>query len=119
MALPPLLRSPCLRLDPVWFHDALLDGSWWPESADPSAELTAMLPILQEARGPVSRVLLSAAGWSARPHQIVADGRTITVGYCSDLSPSLMIVRCADGSSFSLRVAPVAFPAQRARSSAG
>ncbi|GIM89677.1 hypothetical protein Ato02nite_014700 [Paractinoplanes toevensis] len=116
MASPPLLASPRVRFEPVWFHQTLLDGSWCPESADPSVELPVMLPILQEARGPVSRLLLSAAGWSARPHQVVVGGRTISVGYCSDLSPSLMIVRCAGGDSFSLRVAPGPIPAQRAGS---
>ncbi|MET3421744.1 hypothetical protein BJ973_000956 [Actinoplanes tereljensis] len=102
-----------MRLEPVWLHHTLLDGTWWPESADPSLELPVMLSILQDAHGPVTRLLLSAAGWSARPHQVVMGGRPVSIGYCSDQSPSMMRVFCADGRTFILRVAPSGLPLQR------
>jgi len=64
-----------VRLEPVPFHHTLLDGSWSPNSTDLHAELPALVPILEHARGPVKRLLLSAAGWAARPHQIITAGR--------------------------------------------
>jgi hypothetical protein len=92
--------------DPVGFHHTLLDGSWWPDSADLGAELRVLVPALDHVRGPVTRLLLSAAGWTARPHQVVASGRTVSVGYLAGQPASMLTVFCADGGSFLLRVAP-------------
>jgi hypothetical protein len=96
---------PRVRLEPVRDHHMLLDGSWWPDSGDLGAELCALLPILDQVRGPVTRLLLSAAGWKTRPHQVVLAERTVSVGYLADQPPSMMTVLCADGGSFMMRVA--------------
>jgi hypothetical protein len=95
-----------LRLEPVWFQDTLLDGSWWPASPDLGVELPALFPALDHVRGPVARLLLGATGWTARPHHILAAGRTVSVGYFAGRSPATMTVLCADGGLFTLRVAP-------------
>jgi hypothetical protein len=100
------LGAPRVRLQPVRFHDTLLDGSWWPASPDLAAELPALVPILDHVRGPVTRLLLSAVSWTTRPHHVVADGREVSVGYFAAQSPSLMTVLCADGGTFVLRVTP-------------
>jgi hypothetical protein len=67
--------------------------------------LPVLVPILDHVRGPVRRLLLGAAGWTARPHRISAAGRTVSVGYLAGQSPSMMTVLCADGGMFVLRVA--------------
>jgi Family of unknown function (DUF5994) len=100
------LDRPRVRLTPVRFHHTLLDGSWWPSSADLGPELADLVPVLDHVRGPVRRLLLSAEGWTARPHQVTAGGHTVSVGYLADQSPSIMTVLCADGGIFTMRVAP-------------
>ena len=99
------IGTPRVRLRPVRFHDSLLDGSWWPGSPDLGAELPALVPILDHVRGPVTRLLLSAAGWTTRPHHIIAAGREVSVVYLAAQSPLLMTVLCADGGTFFLQVA--------------
>jgi len=98
-----------VRFDPVWFHHNLLDGSWWPASTDLVVELPRLLPILNETHGPVTRLLLSAVGWTTRPHQISADGQTVSVGYLADQSPAMMTV-LAGGRTFILHVVPAGRP---------
>ena len=97
---------PRVRLEPISDHRVLLDGSWWPMSDDLGPELSALLPVLDQVRGPVTRLLLGAVGWATRPHQVVLADRTVTVGYLAGLPPSMMTVLCADGGTFMMRVAP-------------
>ena len=104
--MPPPIESPLGRFEPVCLHHTLLDGSWWPESADLGAELPALVPILDRHCGPVVRLLLGAAGWANRPTRIRAADHTVSVGYLAEQSPSMMTVLCADGGMFSLCVAP-------------
>jgi len=104
--LPPSAQPSRVRFEPVRFHHTLLDGSWWPRSTDLDAELPVLLPVLDHARGPVTRLLLSAASWTARPHHVIAAGHAVSVGYLAGQSPSMMIVFCADGRTLTMRVAP-------------
>jgi hypothetical protein len=96
-----------VRLEPVRFDHQLLDGSWWPSSADLDAELRTLLPDLNRLCGPVTRLLLSAASWTTRPHQVISDGRVVSIGYLAGQSPAMMTVLCTGGDTFSIRVAPV------------
>jgi hypothetical protein len=109
-----------VRFEPTRFHHTLLDGSWWPSSTELGAELRMLVPVLDHVRGPVTRLLLSAAGWTTRPHQITADGHTVSVGYLAGQSPTMMTVMCADGGTFTMRVAPPGpAPDARARPDTG
>jgi hypothetical protein len=83
-----------------------MDGSWWPNSSDLGAELPVLLPVLDHVRGPVKRLLLGVGNWTARPHLIITDGRTVSVGYAAGQSPTLIRVFCADGGTFTMGVAP-------------
>ena len=91
-------------MEPVRFHHMLLDGIWWPGSGDLAAELRLLVPALEQSSGPVVRLLLSAAGWASRPHEVVTDGRSISVGYLAGQSPSLMRVHLVDGRELTLIV---------------
>ena len=91
---------------PVQQTAAPFDGTWRPASADLCTELCALVPVLEGHRGPVTRLLLGAAGWTARPHEVVSGGRTVSVGYLAGQSPSMVTVLCADGSTFTMRVTP-------------
>ncbi|MFD0772429.1 DUF5994 family protein [Streptomonospora algeriensis] len=70
---PP--STPQLLLQSLAASDALLDGGWWPRSNDPVAELPGLVLALDEYRGPVHRVTLSANGWRSRPHLLGVAGR--------------------------------------------
>lgn len=99
-------ESPQVRFEPNGLCHTLLAAGWRPSSPDVDAELRVLVPILDHVRGPVSRLLLSVGGWAARPYEIVAAGRTVTLGYLAGQSPSMMTVLCADGGTFTMRVVP-------------
>src|SRR4051794_35262905 len=99
-------EPPRVQVGPVRLHHMLLDGSWWPRSTDLDTELRDLVPVLDHVRGPVARLLLGVATWTARPHQVVTEGRAVSVGYLAGQSPSMMTVLCADGGTFTMRVAP-------------
>src|SRR6185437_2285233 len=61
---PP--ARPRLRLQPDQSVPTLLDGGWWPRSADPAAELPGLILALNERHGRITtRVMLGTAGWVA------------------------------------------------------
>src|SRR3954447_21278937 len=105
-ASPASSEPPPVQADPIPSPDPLMDGSWWPNSSDLGAELPVLLPVLDHVRGPVKRLLLGVGNWTARPHLIITDGRTVSVGYAAGQSPTLIRVFCADGGTFTMRVAP-------------
>ena len=84
----------------------LLEVGRWPSSTDLAAELRALVSVLDQIRGPVGRLLLGVGDWASRPHQIVTDGRTVTVGYLAGQPSWMVTVLCADGGTFTVRVTP-------------
>lgn len=105
-ASPASAQPPRVPPDPIRFADPLLDGSWWPDSADLDVELRVLLPALDHVRGPVKRLLLGVGNWTARPHWIITDGRTVSIGYAAGQSAKMIKVFCTDGGTFTIRVAP-------------
>ena len=103
---PVSFEPPRVQLEPVRFHNVLLDGCWWPKTTDLDEELRALVPVLDHVRGPVARLLLSVTNWTARPHQVTAAGHTVSIGYMAGQSPSIMTVLCADGGTFTMCVSP-------------
>lgn len=99
--------APHVLLDPVVEHHVLFEGSWSPGPGELGGELRTLLPVLDQVRGLVTRLLLSAAGWATRPSHVELDDRTVSVGYLSDQPPSMMTVLCADGGTFMMRIGPV------------
>ncbi len=94
-----------LRLEPTPYRHATLDGRWGTRSSDPAIELAPLVAALDDARTPAVRLLLSAAGWSRRPHHVVVAGRTVSLGYFCDQPPALLTVILADGGLLTLLVA--------------
>ncbi|MCO8271571.1 DUF5994 family protein [Actinoplanes sp. TRM 88003] len=103
---PVTAPRPRAGLEPADDNDLLLDDSWWPRSDNLGAQLRVLLPALDQLCGPVTRLLLGAAGWTARPHQVVLADRTVSLGYLAGQPRSMMTVRCLDGGTFTVRVAP-------------
>ncbi|MFI7599393.1 DUF5994 family protein [Actinoplanes sp. NPDC049681] len=97
---------PRLRMEPTGSLHTLLDGSWWPRSTDPLAELPGLILAIDTLRGPVSRLVLAAAGWDSRPSRLGVNGRVLRLGYFSSQPTSLLTALCADGDRVDLLVIP-------------
>ena len=63
--IPAPPSRPRLRLQPDLSARTLLDGGWWPRSADPAAELPGLILAIEERHGPITRIMLGRAGWDA------------------------------------------------------
>jgi len=107
----PAYRSGSAAFDPPLMsierdgsHQPLLEVGWWP--TDLAAELPALVSVLEQIRGPVNRLLLGAGNWASRPHEVVTDGRTVTVGYLAGRPAWMVTALCADGGTFTVRVTP-------------
>lgn len=90
---PP--TRPRLLLQPDHCGPALLDGGWWPRSADPAAELPGLILNLDERHGRITRVMLGTAGWDAsRPRRLQVDGpagsRVVRLGWFATMPAGLL-----------------------------
>ena len=102
---------PRLRLRPDRAGVTLLDGGWWPRSADPATELPGLILALDEWRGRITRVMLGAAAWNAsRPRRIRVDGpagsRVVRLGWFSTMPAGLLTAISADGDRTDLVTIP-------------
>lgn len=79
-----------LRMEESGNRRTLLDGGWWPHSTDPVAELPGLILAIDARRGPVTRVILGAAGWDSRPRRVRVAGRSVRVGFFDSQSASLL-----------------------------
>jgi hypothetical protein len=105
--------APRVWLEPIQDHHMMFDGRWWPRSSDPEAELPALVTALDGVRSPVVRLLLSAAGWIRRPHQIVVADRTVRLAYFSDQPPAILTAICADGGAIQVLIVAAESPTRR------
>ncbi|HEU5420246.1 MAG TPA: DUF5994 family protein [Streptosporangiaceae bacterium] len=106
---PP--SRPRLRLQPDLSAPALLDGGWWPRSADPAAELPGLVLAIEERHGPVTRIMLGRAGWDAsRPRRLRVDGpagsRVIRLGWFETMPAGLLTAIARGGRTDLLTVPP-------------
>ena len=108
-AAPPPLAAPGskrLRLKPVAFTTPLVDGGWWPESRDLTAELPALLSALSLVMGRVALVGYHRAGWDPAPdHLDYAGGRVLLQGWTADVPHSVVAV-ADSGQRVALLVVP-------------
>jgi len=112
---PP--ATPRLRLQPDRPTYTLLDGGWWPRSADPAAELPGLILALDERHGPVSRIMLGMADWdSSRPRRLRIDGpagrRVVRLGWFATMPAGLLTATSARGQRTDLLIVP-RIPASR------
>jgi hypothetical protein len=82
----------------------LLDGGWWPRTTDPVAELPGLVLAIDNLRGPVTRLVLSAAGWDTHPRRLGVAGRVLRLGYFASQPISLLTALCANGARVDLLV---------------
>ncbi len=105
---PATLR---LRLQPDHSGYALLDGGWWPRSADPAAELPGLILALDERHGPITRVMLGMADWnSSRPRRLQVYGpsgrRVVRLGWFATMPAGLLTATSRSGERTDLLVVP-------------
>lgn len=99
--------TPRLRLGPTGADRTVLDGGWWPRSTDPVAEIPGLVLAIDDRHGPISRLILSAAGWDDQPQRIgLAGGRLLRLGYFTSQPADLLTAICADGGRVDLLVVP-------------
>ena len=99
--------TPRLRMEPTGSRRTLLDGGWWPRSADPVAELPGLVLAIDKLRGPVTRLVLSADGWDSHPpRRLGVAGRVLRLGYFTSQPTSLLTALCANGDRVDLLVVP-------------
>ncbi len=55
----------------------VVDGSWWPRTRDPAAELPALIAAVTDRLGMVDRITLSADAWDTRPQHITTVGQQV------------------------------------------
>lgn len=90
---PP--AGPRLLLRPEGSGAALLDGGWWPRSADPAAELPGLILALDKRHGRVTTLMVGTAGWDAsRPRRLRVDGptgsRVVRIGWFATMPAGLL-----------------------------
>lgn len=107
--VPPV--RPRLLLQPDGSGATLLDGGWWPRSADPAAELPGLILALDERHGPITRVILGTAGWDASlPRRLRVDGpagsRVVRLGWFATMPVGLLTAISASGQRTDLVTIP-------------
>jgi Family of unknown function (DUF5994) len=110
-ASPAPPAEPRLRTQPVGPGSTLLDGGWWPRSADPAAELPGLIPALDERHGRVTRLMLGTADWTGtRPRRIVvgppAAHRVVKLGWFDSMPGGLLTAIAVDGQRTDLVTIP-------------
>ncbi|GAB3752611.1 DUF5994 family protein [Microlunatus parietis] len=73
--------TPRLRLRRSGNATGLLDGGWWPRSANPVAELPGLILALDHLHGPVIRIVLHRGDWAPEPRRLGVEGRVVPVTY--------------------------------------
>ena len=99
----PSVARLCLGLAPA--RRTLLDGGWWPRSADPAAELPGLISAIDDRRGRVTRVMLSPAGWDSQPRWLRGAGRAVPLDWFPGQPAGVLTVFC-NGDRVDLLVVP-------------
>ncbi len=117
---PATLR---LRLQPDRPAYMLLDGGWWPRSADPAAELPGLILALDERHGPfdpITRIMLGMADWDpSRPRRLRVYGpsgsRVVRLGWFATMPAGLLTATSRRGQRTDLLIIPPDTSEQDAR----
>jgi hypothetical protein len=103
---PPPPSTPRVCLVPVRASRAVLDGGWWPRSADPVAELPGLVLVLSERYGPIRRLMLNRGSWDAQPRRLAVGTRIVRIGWFASVDPALAIATTESGDQLDLLVVP-------------
>jgi hypothetical protein len=70
-----------LSLVPAGSAPARIDGAWWPYSRDLTAELPALVDVLDERWERVTRITVNPTHWPVVPHKVQVHGHVVKVGW--------------------------------------
>ncbi len=102
----PAPSAPRLRLGEALSRGTLLDGGWWPRSADPAAELPGLIAAVEGRCGRVTRLMLGPAGWDSQPRRLGAAGRVVKLGWFTGQPAGLLTAFCGSSGRIDLLVIP-------------
>lgn len=103
--LTPL--PPRLSLTPTGTTPTALDGAWWPRSRDLTAELPALIAVLDPLWGRVIRLAVNSTHWQVMPRKIPVGGHVVKVGwFTAELDPHSLLLRSYGGARRDLLVIP-------------
>lgn len=106
--------TPRLRIEATGTTRALLDGGWWPRSSDPAAELPGLVLAIDKVRGPITRLILSKAGWTDHPRRLAVADRLLRLGFFTSQPTTLVTALCDNGGRVDLLVVPPDTPSPTA-----
>jgi hypothetical protein len=110
--------APRLLLRSARAPGTLLDGGWWPRSADPVVELPGLVLALQGhgppgEHGPVTHIMLRVSDWDSRPRRLRVEGvegltdtRVVRLSWFDTLPAGLLTVIYADDHRVDLLTVP-------------
>jgi hypothetical protein len=106
--------TPRLRLQPDHSDSTLLDGAWWPRSADPATELPGLILALDERHGPsnpITRIMLGMTEWNpSRPRRLRVYGpsgsRVVRLGWFATMPAGLLTATSRSGDRTDLLIIP-------------
>ncbi|HZN20844.1 MAG TPA: DUF5994 family protein [Micromonosporaceae bacterium] len=105
--VPPSSPStPRVCLGPARASQAVLDGGWWPRSADPVAELPGLVLALGERYGSIRQMMLSSHTWDSRPRRVAVGTQVVRLGWFATVDPALAIATTEHGDQLDLLVVP-------------
>jgi Family of unknown function (DUF5994) len=85
----------------------VVDGSWWPRTRDPAAELPALIAAVTDRVGMVDRIMLNADAWDTRPRQITTVGQhVVRLDWSGAWDAHMIRVTSCDSSHLDLLVIP-------------
>ncbi|MFJ5709992.1 DUF5994 family protein [Streptomyces sp. NPDC093105] len=94
-----------LRLETTHSRQGVLDGAWWPRTRDVEQEVPALVSVLAEHLGPITRVGLDATAWDTIPTRLVIDDRVVHLDSFPVGDDTVLITR-GDKDHFALMVVP-------------
>jgi hypothetical protein len=103
---PSATSTPRVCLVEVRSGRAVLDGGWWPRSADPAAELPGLVLALGERYGQIRQLMLNNRAWDNRFRRLAVGARVVRVGWFASLDPALAIATTEHGDQLDLLVVP-------------
>lgn len=99
--------DPRLVFPPLPTVHGVLDGSWWPRTRDPAAELPGLIAAVTGRLGVVSRIALNAGAWDARPQCIMTVGQQVVrLDWSGGWDAHRIRVTGCDGAQLDLLVIP-------------
>jgi hypothetical protein len=85
----------------------VVDGSWWPRSRDPAAELPVLIAALADRLGMVDRIALNADAWDTRPQRLTTvDQQMVRLDWSGAWDAHTIRVTGGDSSHLDLLVIP-------------